>query len=226
MQIIMPKEEKSTADLQKEIKTEGDALMQQGQGVKIDLQPYDSAAEAQARLNSVTEQYGDIVTSVSSIASEGFVTMFSDILSGNKQASKSFKEVGKIFVETAKQFIAASLAQAVAAAILKAMATGGNPIASLIIAGIASAGVLALFSAIPSFATGGFDSSGMFIAGESQGRGELVVNTGQGSRIYNHSQTKSMMKQGQQPIVLSARISGDSLYLVNEENARRRANTI
>lgn len=181
-------------------------------------------AMAQAQNNWT--KYGEFVESASAIAGNAIVSMSEQIGKGSKDSSDAIKESGKVFVETAKQFIAAALAKSIAEAIFKSMASTGNPIAALIVAGIASAGVIALFSALPSFSTGGFHNANTpFIAGEKQGRGELVIPTASGSRIYNHSQTKSMLSNQNNKLELIARISGESIYLLNKETNRRRLNT-
>jgi len=191
--------------------------------IDVDTDPMDVAME-QARQN--WEKYGSIVESVSSIAGQAIVSMTESAIKGSEDSGSAMENAGKQFVNAGKQFIAAALAQTLATAIMDSFKTAGNPIVGILLAGLATAGVIALFSAIPSFATGGQTNNPFFIAGESQGRGELVVNTGGGSRIYNHSQTKSMLDNvGGNNIVLTARISGESIYLTNQETIRRRANS-
>lgn len=196
------------------------------EGLTLQQTATDTLANSQLRLNELTMQYGEYTSTAAGIVSDSLVTMFDGILTGNKESSKSFKEAGKVFKETAKSMIAGALAQAISQAILKSMSTAKNPIVGLVLAGLATAGVMALFSAIPAFQTGVRNTnSPLFIAGESGGRGELIANTGNGSRVYNHGQTMSMLRQSQQKVIVEGRISGETIRLTTAENNRRLDNS-
>lgn len=137
------------------------------------------------------------------------------------EGAKTFKEYGKTILSTIKNIISGYLAQAVAAAILKAF-EGVKGLAGLIAAPfLAAAGagaVKTLFNTlIPGFASGtNFAPGGLALVGE---RGPEIANLPRGTKVYNNGLTNSMLSRN---LVLTHRLEGrDILFVVQEaENVK------
>ena len=93
-----------------------------------------------------------------------------------------------------------------------------GPIAGPILAGVAIAGIKALFEQVPEFATGtSFAPGGMALVGE---RGPELVNLPKGASV-----TPNHLMGGGMGMIPDVRIRGEDIYLVFKEAERKLGNT-
>ncbi len=155
------------------------------------IEVLDREAESLARIRAITQQL--IIDKTKQAKAEKEIAIATAI--ANKALGLNNKTTLEAAVATAalaianrasaKEIIAAALAVAVAEAIKSSVFAAKNPILGLLLAGVAIAGVKALFSSIPEFARGtSFTPSGAVLVGE---RGPEVLTPPRGSRITpNH----------------------------------------
>jgi hypothetical protein len=133
----------------------------------------------------------------------GVTDAFGKLLGGIKGG---FKEVVSSMLSGVQQIIDSLLAEAIAAAIAGEAHKG---LIGLITGAIAVAGVMALWSKVPSFASGGLaPNSGYFLAGENGV--ELIQGAGQ--RVYNNTETNNILNNSGG--VLTTKVSGTDLLII------------
>lgn len=138
-------------------------------------------------------------------------------LSGN-----IFEQVHQSMMQSASKVIKAHIAEGIAGAVAKTLASVPFPV-NVVLAGAAGIAANSLLNKmIPSFATGGLHSGGWALVGE---RGPELINTSSPARVYNHQDTAKMfnsMGSSTQHIVVTGSIANDVIYLANKEASRRR----
>lgn len=152
--------------------------------------------------------------------------MLKDVMIANSDQQKLsgnvFEQVHQAMMQSATKVIKAHIAEGIAGAVAKTLASLPFP-ANVILAGAAGIAANSLLNAlIPSFATGGLHSGGWALVGE---RGPELINTSSPARVYNHQDTAKMFNSlgsTTQHIVVTGSIANDVIYLANKEAQRRR----
>ncbi len=135
------------------------------------------------------------------------------------EGKTALQSLGDSVENTAKSVLKSALIQAMA----ENIASNSDypyPLDILMI-GLGAASISALFSAIPSFATGGVSEGGMSLVGE---QGAELVDLPAGSRIHNHGDTMKMFSGGGNKLQVQVvgMVRGEDIYYSQKEVVRRR----
>lgn len=144
----------------------------------------------------------------------------------------SYKSVGAAALAAAAKMVQAALAATLAKAIQQSVARSGHPLLGIALAGVAVAGVNALFSKVmqgfkktPKFATGTKNApGGLALVGEF---GREMVNLPKGARVHPANQTNSMLRDMTDNGRFSTnvegtfRIKGSDLEVVLEKSTKK-----
>lgn len=139
-----------------------------------------------------------------------------------KVSGNVFEQVNKMLINSATGVIKSYIAEGIAGAVSKTLASLPYP-ANVILAGVAGAAASSLLnSIIPTFADGGLHSGGWALVGE---RGPELINTSSPARVYTANDTARMFNSAgsmNQRIEVIGVIGNDAIYLANKEAQRRR----
>lgn len=144
----------------------------------------------------------------------------------------SYKSVGAAALAAAAKMVQAALAATLAKAIQQSVARSGHPLLGIALAGVAVAGVNALFSKVmqgfkktPKFATGTKNApGGLALVGEF---GREMVNLPKGARVHPANQTRSMLRdmtdsgRFNTQVEGTFRIKGSDLVVVLEKSTKK-----
>lgn len=144
----------------------------------------------------------------------------------------SYKSVGAAALAAAAKMVQAALAATLAKAIQQSVARSGHPLLGIALAGVAVAGVNALFAKVmqgfkktPKFATGTNNApGGLALVGEL---GPEMVNLPKGARVHPANQTSTMLREMTDggrfgtKVEGEFRIKGSDLVVVLEKSTKK-----
>lgn len=171
-----------------------------------------NAAAELAEINTWVEKQLEGVTAAYTSAEAAAVAFSEEVLQSSASGAKGLKEFARVAVETARKYIAAELASAVATQVKKALVNVPFPF-NIIAAGVAGGAAAALFnSLVPKFAAGGAAFGPML----------AMVGEAPGISRTNPEYVGTAAQLGKMGIgggggTLTARVSrGDLLFILNE----------
>lgn len=142
-----------------------------------------------------------------------------EALGDSMKHAQTFKEAGKIILNSIRETIGGLLAVTIAHAIKGAFEV--NPIFGAILAPVLAGAAVGLFNTlVPAFAAGGSYGGGLALVGE---QGPELINFNRGGQVYNNRDTVKMLGGGGSRGALDATVTveGDKLLVLMREMERR-----